>query len=122
MDENYTSQDSQQPEVVQTGGPNGPTQQSNANGVTGLVTGILGVINAITCFPLGILVGIVAVICGFVAKNRKQKFALAGIVLGSVAIGVVIITFILGALSVLCPSLMENVSLEGILRQLKEAQ
>jgi Na+/melibiose symporter-like transporter len=116
VDENYNSQ---QPEVVQTGGPNGPTQQSNAIGVTGLVTGILGVIFAVCCYPLGILLGIVAVICGFVAKNKNQKFALAGIILGFVSIGLAIVIIILGIIGA---SFMENMDWEEIIRQLEEAQ
>lgn len=116
MEDNYNNQ---QPEVVQTGGPNGPTQQSNAIGVTGLVTGIIGVILAVCCYPLGILLGIVALICGFIAKGKNQKYAVAGIVLGSVSIGLALLVIILGAIGA---SFLQNYDWEQFIRELEQAQ
>jgi len=110
-DNNYNDR----PEVVETGGPSGPTQQSNALGVTALVTGIIGAVTAFCCPYLGIPLGIVAVICGFIGKGKYQKYAVAGIVLGFVSIG-------LGIISVIIGQVLGNLDWEQIIRDLEQAR
>lgn len=90
MEDNYNNE---RPEVVTGGPPNGGTQ-SNALGVVSLVLGIIGVV-VFCCNPLPIILGVIAVICGFIAKSKGQKFAMAGIILGFIAIGLNIIILIL---------------------------
>lgn len=59
---------------------------NNSLGVTSLVTGILGLLLAFCCSPLGALLGIVALVCGIVGNGRQQRNAVAGIVLGAISI------------------------------------
>jgi len=65
-------------------------------GMVALILGIIGVIlSFIPCVNfLGILLGIAALICGIIAKNQNQKFAMAGIILGVVAIVIYILILI----------------------------
>lgn len=58
---------------------------NNTLGIVSLVIGILGVL--FVCCPYGgIILGIAALICGILARQQQQQFALAGIILGAVAI------------------------------------
>lgn len=102
MDDNYYNEE---PEVVQ------PGSQTPANndtiGIIGLVAGILSVILAICCYPLGLLLGVIAIVCGFVAKGKKQKFAVAGIVLGFIAIALGILVVILSVIGLTFFNTME---------------
>lgn len=86
---------------------NSPGQKNHALGITALVTGILGIILAICCSPLGALLGIVALVCGIIAAGRQLKFAVAGIVLGAIALGLGII-FSIFALPVLVLAFFEG--------------
>lgn len=111
MEDNYYNE---RPEVVHAGGPPGPPQ-SNALGITALVTGIIGTVIAFCCPYLGFPLGIVAVVCGFIGKSKYQKYAVAGIVLGFVAIGLGIVSVILG-------QILEGLDWEQIIRELEQAQ
>jgi len=88
--------------------------QSNALGVVGLVTGILGVIFAICCYPVGIFLGIISLIFGFIAKGKNQKFAKASIILGIISIGLGILILILARVGF---ELLGNFDFEGWLEQ-----
>lgn len=79
MEDNYTKT----PEIIQNGGNTNP---NNTLGTVGLVSGITGLIFDFCCSPLGVLLGIVALVCGILAQGRNQKFAAAGIVLGAIAL------------------------------------
>ncbi|MBS3942854.1 MAG: hypothetical protein KGZ32_01250 [Dethiobacter sp.] len=59
---------------------------NNTLGIIGLVAGITGFLMVACCWPLGILLGITALVCGFLAKSRKQRFAGAGIILGIITL------------------------------------
>ena len=63
-----------------------PVKQNNTLGVVGLVSGILGLVFAICCSPIGVLLGITALVCGIIANNRNQKYGLAGIILGAISL------------------------------------
>lgn len=71
--------------------------ENNSLGVTSLVTGILGLLFAFCCSPLGALLGVVALVCGIIGNSRQQRFAVAGIVLGAISIflGILLSIFIL---------------------------
>jgi len=81
--------------------------------------GILGVIFAICCYPLGIVLGVVAVILGFLAKGKGQKFALAGIILGFVSVGLGIVVFILLQLGA---GFLNNFDWENYINELEQMQ
>lgn len=81
------------PEVV-----GGSGQRSNALGITSLVTGIIGAIISFCCPYLGIPLGIVSVVCGFLGKGQKQQYAVAGLILGFVSIGLGLLSIILGSI------------------------
>ncbi len=70
----------------------------NTLGTVSLVTGILAVIFFLCCPYLAVILGLVAIICGILASQRQQKYALAGIILGAVGIVLGIIFAILGQL------------------------
>ncbi len=81
-------------------------------GIIGLIAGIVGLLMA-CCPPLGIVLGITALVCGFVAKSKGQRFAVAGIVLGILAVLVAIIFLVLGsAASMLLPEFMDEIMRE----------
>lgn len=94
MEDNYNNE---RPEVVTGGPPNGGTQ-SNALGVVSLVLGIIGVV-VFCCNPLPIILGVIAIILGFIAKGKGQKYAMAGIVLGFIAVGLGVLLWILAMVS-----------------------
>lgn len=77
-------------ETYNAGGPV-PAKQNNTLGIIGLVSGILAIILALCCPPVGIFLGLVALICGFIAKTKNQNFAMAAIILGVLSIGAAII-------------------------------
>lgn len=104
------------PEVVETGGPSGPPP-SNALGVTGLVTGIIGAVVALCCPILGFILGIVALICGFLAKGKNQKYATAGIILGFVSLGLGILGIILGQLGL---KFLEEYNWEQFIQEMEQ--
>lgn len=76
--------------------PSQPPVQSHALGITSLVTGIIGLIFAFCCLPLGIILGLVALICGIIGKGKGQNYALAGIILGALAIGLSVVSLFIG--------------------------
>lgn len=92
MDDNYCSEE---PEIVKSEVPSNPPPNYTTS-IIGLVIGVFGVFIVLCCYPLGLLLGTVAVICGFVAKSKNQRFAVASIVLGFVAIGLGFFTIVLG--------------------------
>lgn len=60
-------------------------KQNNTLGIIGLVTGIMALL--FFCCPiLGVILGAVALVCGIIAKGQNQKFALAGIIMGIIAL------------------------------------
>jgi membrane-bound ClpP family serine protease len=60
-------------------------KQNNTLGIIGLVTGILALL--FFCCPiLGVILAVVALVCGIIAKGQNQKFALAGIIMGIIAL------------------------------------
>ncbi len=82
--------------------PNAPVAPRNGLGIAALVTAIVAVISSFTIFG-GIALGVVAVILGIVARSRVKRgeadnggVALAGIVLGVVAIAVSVALMVLG--------------------------
>lgn len=91
MEDNYYN--SGQSETISGGVP----KQNNTLGVVGLVTGIMGLIFAFCCSPLGTVLGIVALICGIIGLGRGQRFALAGIIMGAISIvlGVLLTIFVM---------------------------
>jgi len=101
MDNNYYSE---RPDVVQPA-----PVENNTLGVTGLVTGILGLVFAFCCSPLGVLLAVVALVCGIMANGRRQKFAIAGIVLGAIALVLGVIMSIFFAFGIM-GMLMEGAS------------
>jgi len=71
--------------------------RNNTLGIISLVFGILGVLGALLCCcfsPVGSVLGIVALICGILGHQQKQQFALAGLILGAVAIFLGVVIFI----------------------------
>lgn len=81
------------------GGDNGyvppaPAASNDTLGIIGLIAGIVGVLMS-CCWPLGMALGITALVCGIIAKTREQRFSIAGIVLGIIAlvIGIVFLVF-----------------------------
>jgi|GEM_PF-4853373 len=93
MDDYYN----ETPEVVENGGGPPSPPQNDTLGIIGLISGILGVV-CFCCYPLSIVLGVIAVVCGFLAKSKGQKFALAGIILGFAAIGLSLLIILLGVL------------------------
>jgi hypothetical protein len=100
-------------EAPRTGGNGGaaapPARQSNALGTVGLITGILGLILAVCCYPLGIVLGLVALICGFIAKAKGQRFAVASIILGLLCLALVfVVTLVLRDIARYLPDFLED--------------
>lgn len=75
-------------------GPEVPETKKNTLGIISLVLGILGIVLA-WCSCAGIPFGLGALICGIIAKQQNQDFAVAGIVLGAVSLVIGIIYIIL---------------------------
>ena len=71
-------------------------KKDNTLGIVSLASGIAGVLLAFCCPYIDIVLGITAVVCGFLAYNKKQDYAVAGIVLGALAIIIGIIVTIIG--------------------------
>ena len=70
----------------ETGADSDTEKTNNTLGIIGLIAGITGFLMVACCWPLGILLGITALVCGFIAKSRKQRFAGAGIILGIITL------------------------------------
>lgn len=88
-DMNYNQDQWQAP--VQSPPPN------NTLGIVSLASGIAGLIFSICCYPLGIILAILAIICGIIGNQRGQKFALAGIILGAISLILALVFILLGA-------------------------
>ena len=71
--------------------------QNNTLGIVSLVSGIAGLIFSICCYPLGIVLSILALICGIIGNQRGQQYALAGIILGAISLLLSLVFIILGA-------------------------
>lgn len=88
------------------GGAPGPGGQQPSNGL-GIASMVLGIVSIPFCFCFGIggLAGVVAVILGFLGKQKSDRgeatnrgMALAGIITGFVGLGLAIIYWVLFAL------------------------
>ena len=113
--------DVQQPasEVQPAGGNGGAAppaaRENNTLGIISMIVGILGILT-VCCGYLSIFLGIVALILGIIAKGKNQRFAMAGIILGAVALVLAIIFLV--ALSVglqqleYLPDFLEDLILE----------
>jgi len=77
--------------------PAAPVAESKSDtlGILGLIFGIVGILTA-CCWPLGILLGATALVCGIVAKSREQRLATAGIVLGIITLLFAVFFLVLG--------------------------
>lgn len=69
--------------------------KSNAFGITALVTGICSLLFAFCCSWLGVILALVAIIFGLLARKEKQNFDIAGIVLGCAGLVLSIVMIIL---------------------------
>lgn len=69
-------------------------KQNNTLGIISLVAGIIALVT-MCCFGVGFIPALVAIICGFMAKSRNQKFAVAGLIMGFIAAAVSIVVLIL---------------------------
>lgn len=98
MDDNYYNGGSG---AVKTGGPS-DLPQNDTIGIIGLITGVLSMFLVFCCYPVGLLLGIIAIICGFVAKSKNQRFAVTSRVLGLVAIGLWLLVTLMGLISINC--------------------
>lgn len=74
-------------------------QQNDTLGVVSLITGIVGVIFSFLpcCFYIGFILGVIALVFGILAKKQEQRYALAGIILGAVSIGLGLVVLFLGS-------------------------
>lgn len=70
-----------------------PSGQTNAQAVAALVLGIIGLLLAFLCWPLGILLCIAAIVFGFLGRSKAATMAgsgggmaLAGIITGGLGI------------------------------------
>jgi len=72
--------------------------QNNTLGVISLVCGILGIIFSICCNFLGLILALPALICGIIGYQKQQQYALAGIILGAIALVLSIVFMIIGVL------------------------
>ncbi len=71
--------------------------QNNTLGLVSLIAGILGIL--LFCCPyVPILLGVVALICGILGLQQQQQYALAGTIIGGVAVIVGIFFVVLGQL------------------------
>lgn len=77
--------------------PTPENQKNDTLGIVSLVTGIVGLVT-MCCYGLGFIPGVVAIICGAMAKSRNQRFAVAGLIMGIIA---VVISFVVGILSLI---------------------
>lgn len=82
-------------------GAAGPQQPSNTMGLWAMILGIAS-IPLVCCFGFGTLVGIAAVVLGFLGKNKAEQGlatnrgqALAGLICGAVAVGLGVLAVIL---------------------------
>ena len=70
-------------------------------GITALVVGLCGVVLAIF-WPLGLIVGCIAIVFGFIArKSRRRAVAIGGIAMGALTIVLSIVVAILSLTGVL---------------------
>ncbi len=69
---------------------------NNTLGIISLVAGIVGVLLFICCSYISVVLGIAALICGILAYQQKQQYALAGIILGAISLVLGIIFVIIG--------------------------
>mgnify|MGYP001323082984 CR=1 FL=1 len=74
--------------------PPAPAGNNDTVGIIGLIAGIVGVLMS-CCWPLGLVLGITALVCGIIANSRGQRFSVAGIVLGIIALLLGVIFMIL---------------------------
>lgn len=74
-------------------------QPTNWVAVIALVCGVVGVVGAVTAASLGALFGSVAVVLGFMARryDGRRGMAVAGIVLGVLAVVLGVVSTILSA-------------------------
>ena len=90
------------PGPAQYGPPPGQ-QPGNGMAVAALVLGIVGAVFVIIFFPLALVLGILAIIFGFIGRNRynrnpavgRKGMAIAGLILGIIATVLSIALFIL---------------------------
>ena len=80
-----------------------PAHPRNGIGITALVLGIVAVVASITVIG-GILLGIIAIVLGFIGRSRAKKgqatnsgVALAGIITGAVGLVLSIVLVVAGA-------------------------
>ena len=55
-------------------------------GLVGMILGVLGVLFSFCCTFLSIFPGVAALVCGAIARNNGQRYAITAIILGIVAI------------------------------------
>lgn len=100
------------PPPMQAGGAPAAAKSNDTVGIIGLIAGIVALLMA-CCPPLGIVLGITALVCGFVAKSKGQRFAVAGIVLGILAVLAAILFLVVGsAMSMYLPDFMNEIMYE----------
>ena len=79
----------------------GPQQPSNTLGLVAMILGIAS-IPLLCCFGFGTLVGIAAVVLGFMGKSRAEQGlatnrgqALAGLICGGIAVALGVVSIVL---------------------------
>lgn len=82
--------------------PYGYGPQDNSLGTASLIFGILALVASVTLF-FGLVPAIVAVVTGYMARQRGQRYGTAGLVMGLIAIvitvAVIVLIIIAGSLA-----------------------
>lgn len=65
-------------------------------GLVSMILGITGLLFSFCCTFMAVLPGIAALVCGAIARNNGQKYALSGIILGLLTITTGIILTVIG--------------------------
>ena len=60
--------------------------ENDTLGLVSMILGITGLLFSFCCTFMAVLPGIAALVCGAIAKNNGQKYALSGIILGLLTI------------------------------------
>lgn len=84
-------------------------KRNDTLGIIALIAGIVALLAA-CCPPLGIVLGIAALICGIIGKSKEQRFAMVGVILGIIALLLAILFIFLGsALSLYLPDFINEI-------------
>ncbi len=76
--------------------PRNEETPNNTLGLVAMILGIFGLAFSFCCLFMAILPGIAALVCGIIAKNKGQRYATAGIILGAITIIIGIVLTIIG--------------------------